>query len=113
MNECYNIMNHSCLNLLFNKKSAWFYVGKNKYRNKQVSGRRLVTLFLFLEKRLLEKIISFSKSTGPGLSFIVYPEALSLMPFPWVWCVFFFLMMITIGFGSLLSLGNLPVISDI
>jgi solute carrier family 6 amino acid transporter-like protein 5/7/9/14 len=40
---------------------------------------------------------------GPGLSFIVYPEALSLMPFPWVWCIFFFLMMITIGFGSILS----------
>ncbi|RNA18280.1 Sodium- and chloride-dependent glycine transporter 2 [Brachionus plicatilis] len=40
---------------------------------------------------------------GPGLSFIVYPEALSLMPFPWIWCIFFFLMMITIGFGSILS----------
>ena len=40
---------------------------------------------------------------GPGLSFIVYPEALSLMPFPWIWCIMFFLMMITIGFGSLLS----------
>lgn len=40
---------------------------------------------------------------GPGLSFIVYPEALSLMPFPWVWCIFFFLMMIVIGFGSILS----------
>ena len=26
------------------------------------------------------------------------------MPFPWIWCIFFFLMMITIGFGSLLSL---------
>ena len=34
---------------------------------------------------------------GPGLSFIVYPEALSLMPFPWIWCILFFLMMITIG----------------
>ena len=36
----------------------------------------------------------------------MYPEALSLMPFPWVWCIFFFLMMITIGFGSLLSLAE-------
>ncbi len=25
------------------------------------------------------------------------------MPFPWIWCIFFFLMMITIGFGSILS----------
>jgi SNF family Na+-dependent transporter len=43
---------------------------------------------------------------GPGLSFIVYPEALALMPFPWIWCIFFFLMMITIGFGSILSLSE-------
>lgn len=41
---------------------------------------------------------------GLGLSFIVFPEALSLMPFPWIWCIFFFMMMITIGFGSLLSM---------
>jgi SNF family Na+-dependent transporter len=41
---------------------------------------------------------------GPGLSFIVYPEALSIMPFPWAWCILFFLMMVLIGFGSILSL---------
>lgn len=41
---------------------------------------------------------------GLGLSFIVYPEALALMPFPWIWCILFFMMMITIGFGSLLSM---------
>lgn len=34
----------------------------------------------------------------------VYPEALSLLPIPNLWCVLFFLMMITIGFGSILSL---------
>jgi SNF family Na+-dependent transporter len=33
----------------------------------------------------------------------VYPEALSLMPFPWFWCIMFFLMMILIGGGSILS----------
>jgi SNF family Na+-dependent transporter len=43
---------------------------------------------------------------GPGLSFIVYPEALSLMPFPWIWCILFFAMMITIGYGSQLSLAE-------
>ena len=26
------------------------------------------------------------------------------MPFPWIWCIMFFLMMLTIGFGSILSL---------
>jgi SNF family Na+-dependent transporter len=48
--------------------------------------------------------VLFYSNLRPGLSFIVYPEALSKMPFPWIWCIFFFLMMITIGFGSLLSL---------
>ena len=28
------------------------------------------------------------------------------MPFPWIWCIFFFLMMVTIGFGSLLSMAE-------
>lgn len=41
---------------------------------------------------------------GPGLTFIVYPEALALMPFPWIFCVLFFIMMIIIGFGSMLGL---------
>lgn len=48
--------------------------------------------------------VSDLELNGLGLSFIVYPEALSLMPFPWIWCIFFFMMMITIGFGSLLSM---------
>ena len=37
---------------------------------------------------------------GPGLAFIVYPEAISRMPAPVLWAIGFFIMMATLGFGS-------------
>ena len=41
---------------------------------------------------------------GPGLAFIVYPEALTKMPVAPLWSVFFFIMMATLGFGSQFSI---------
>lgn len=41
---------------------------------------------------------------GPGLAFIVYPEALARMPVAPLWSVFFFIMMATLGFGSQFSI---------
>ena len=40
------------------------------------------------------------KLLGPGLTFVVYPEALSQMPAPPVWAILFFFMMMTLGFSS-------------
>ena len=37
---------------------------------------------------------------GPGLAFVVYPEAIASMPAPQLWAIFFFFMMATLGFGS-------------
>ncbi|CAF0774988.1 unnamed protein product [Didymodactylos carnosus] len=41
---------------------------------------------------------------GPGLAFVVFPEGLSMMPVAPLWCILFFLMMCTLGFGSEFSI---------
>lgn len=48
----------------------------------------------------IEKVVS----SGPGLAFVVFPEALSLMPFSWIFAVLFFLMLLTLGIDSAFSL---------
>ncbi|XP_064611059.1 sodium- and chloride-dependent glycine transporter 1-like isoform X2 [Liolophura sinensis] len=41
---------------------------------------------------------------GPGLAFVAYPEAIANMPYPVVWAVLFFFMMLIIGFSSQFSI---------
>jgi neurotransmitter:Na+ symporter, NSS family len=43
-------------------------------------------------------------ASGPGLAFVVFPQALSLMPYAAVFSVFFFLMILSLGIDSAFSL---------
>lgn len=45
-----------------------------------------------------------AQQSGPGLAFVVFPEALSLMPLPWLFSLLFFLMLFTLGIDSAFSL---------
>ncbi|ESO97683.1 hypothetical protein LOTGIDRAFT_104165, partial [Lottia gigantea] len=60
--------------------------------------------FMAHEKGVEVSEICFFSFTGPGLAFIVYPEAIARMPVSPLWAVFFFLMMLTLGFGSQFSI---------
>ncbi|KAJ8369484.1 hypothetical protein SKAU_G00095120 [Synaphobranchus kaupii] len=44
--------------------------------------------------------ISMVAESGPGLAFIAYPQAVAMMPFPQLWAVCFFIMVILLGLDS-------------
>jgi len=44
--------------------------------------------------------LHYVECTGPGLAFVAYPQALSLMPLSQLWTVLFFFMLFLLGIGS-------------
>jgi solute carrier family 6 amino acid transporter-like protein 5/7/9/14 len=67
------------------------------------SSANCCKFFLFVQFTTLLKIFPFLH-TGPGLAFVVYPEAISRMPVAPLWSILFFIMMATLGFGSQFSI---------
>ncbi|UJR10480.1 hypothetical protein I4U23_014684 [Adineta vaga] len=67
------------------------------------SGFAIFTVLGHMATKMGVSVSDVAKG-GPGLAFVVFPEGLSMMPFAPVWCVLFFLMMCTLGFGSEFSI---------
>ena len=53
--------------------------------------------------------ISHECDLGPGLVFIVYPEAIATMHGSVFWSILFFIMLITLGLDSTVNMGLIGV----
>ncbi|XP_075875916.1 sodium- and chloride-dependent GABA transporter 2-like [Nelusetta ayraudi] len=64
-----------------------------------VSGFAVFSILGFMSFELGVDIATVAES-GPGLAFIAYPRAVSMMPLPQLWSVLFFFMIIFLGLDS-------------
>ncbi|KAL5006050.1 hypothetical protein ScPMuIL_017208 [Solemya velum] len=63
------------------------------------AGFAVFSVLGFMAKKT-GKTVAQVATDGPGLIFVVYPEALANMPVAPLWSILFFLMMVTLGFSS-------------
>lgn len=67
-----------------------------------LAGFVIFSVLGYMAKRLDVDIRDIA-AEGPGLVFIVYPEAISTMPAGPIWAIIFFLMLLTLGLDSSVS----------
>lgn len=68
-----------------------------------LAGFVIFSVLGYMAKRLNVDVKDIA-AEGPGLVFIVYPEAISTMPAGPIWAVIFFLMLLTLGLDSSVSI---------
>ncbi|CAF1588884.1 unnamed protein product, partial [Didymodactylos carnosus] len=65
----------------------------------------------FLAKEMGTTVAHYAESSGPGLAFITYPEAITKMPASPFFAIIFFLMLLALGLGSQFALTDVPITS--
>ncbi|KAL3877325.1 hypothetical protein ACJMK2_035055 [Sinanodonta woodiana] len=63
----------------------------------------------FMAKEANLPLLTVAGAPGPGLVFVVYPEAVSRMPLPQLWGVLFFFMLITVFLDSMFGMAETVV----
>ncbi|KAG5269424.1 hypothetical protein AALO_G00201850 [Alosa alosa] len=88
----YNPYNNNC-----NKDCLWLCVLNSC--TSMVAGFAVFSMLGFMahEQNVPIEVVAES---GPGLAFIAYPQAVAMMPFPQLWAVCFFIMIILLGLDT-------------
>ncbi|XP_045201460.2 sodium- and chloride-dependent glycine transporter 1-like isoform X2 [Mercenaria mercenaria] len=68
------------------------------------NGLVVYTLLGYMAASTGSSVQEVASQSGPGLVFVVFPTALSQMPLPQLWCVLFFIILVTVAFDSLFGL---------